>query len=80
MIERYSRKAAVIAAFLFTLALFAQGAHASIDVSPVRLDLSESHDKDVIHIGNRDETGKSYQVEVVAWSQTDERREEEGLD
>ena len=75
MIERYSRKAAVIAAFLFALGLFAQGAHASIDVSPVRLDLSDSQGKDVIHIGNRDETDKSYQVEVVAWSQTDERRE-----
>jgi fimbrial chaperone protein len=75
MNERYLGKAAVIAAFLFTLIFFAQGAHASIDVSPVRLDLSDSQDKDVIHIGNRDETEKSYQVEVVAWSQTDERRE-----
>ena len=75
MIERYSRKAAVIAAFFFTLGLFAPSTYASIDVSPVRLDLTDGHDKDVIHIGNRDESDKSYQVEVVAWSQTDERRE-----
>lgn len=75
MIERYSRKAAVIAAFLLILGFIVPSAQASVDVSPVRLDLSDDHDKDVIHIGNRDDSEKSYQVEVVAWSQTEERRE-----
>lgn len=42
---------------------------ASISVSPVRLDLDASHDKDVIRVTNQEDRQKSYQVEVVAWSQ-----------
>ena len=75
MSERYARKAASFAAFLISTGALAPLALASIDVSPVRIDLSDSHDKDVVRISNREESAKSYQVEVVAWTQTDERRE-----
>jgi fimbrial chaperone protein len=75
MTERYYGKAALGAAFLFIFGFYASVALASISVSPVRLDLSDDHDKDVVRISNQEETSKSYQVEVVAWSQTDERRE-----
>ncbi len=74
MKERNSGKAAKFAAFLITI-LIVPIAFATIDVSPVRLDLSDDHDKAVIRIGNQDSAAKSYEVEVVAWSQTDERRE-----
>jgi len=74
MKQRNSGKVAKFAAFLLII-LIAPIAFASIDVSPVRLDLSDDHDKDVIRIGNQDSATKSYEVEVVAWSQTDERRE-----
>jgi fimbrial chaperone protein len=75
MTERYLWKAAIYAAFLFIFGIYASTAIASISVSPVRLDLSDDHDKGVVRISNQEETSKSYQVEVVAWSQTDERRE-----
>ena len=75
MIERYNRKAAICAAFLFLSGIGFTAAHASLNVSPVRVNLSDSHTKDVIQISNQEESVKSYEVEVVAWSQTDERRE-----
>ena len=75
MTERYSRKAARFAAFLIILGIQFTSAHASLNVSPVRVNLSDSHSKDVIQITNQEDSVKSYQVEVVAWSQTDERRE-----
>lgn len=75
MKERYLWKAATIAAFLFILAGPIRNAIASMSVSPVRIDLSNDHDKDVIRVTNSEETAKSYQVEIVAWSQSDERRE-----
>jgi len=75
MTERYSRKAARFAAFLIILGIQFTSAHASLNVSPVRVNLSDGHSKDVIHITNQEDSVKSYQVEVVAWSQTDERRE-----
>lgn len=65
----------MVAAFLISTGVLAPLALASIDVSPVRIDLSDGHDKDVVRISNREDSAKSYQVEVVAWSQTDERRE-----
>ena len=75
MKERYLWKAAAIAAFLFILAGPIQNAIASMSVSPVRVDLSDDHDKDVVRVTNSEETAKSYQVEIVAWSQSEERRE-----
>ena len=75
MNERINRKAAVIAAFLFLSGLLTTTGHASINISPLRIDLSDDHDKDVIRITNQGDSAKSYEVEVVAWSQTDERRE-----
>jgi len=75
MIERYNRKAAICAAFLFLSGISFTAAHASLNVSPVRVNLSDSHTKDVIQITNQEESVKSYQVEIVAWSQTEERRE-----
>ncbi len=75
MTERYTWKAAVFAAFLLFSGVHTPSAIASIDVSPVRVDLSEDHDKGVVRISNHEDVAKSYQVEVVAWSQTDDRRE-----
>jgi len=75
MTERTLWKAAVFAAFLLIFGVHAPRAIASINVSPVRIELSEDHNKDVVRISNQEDAAKSYQVEVVAWSQTDERRE-----
>ncbi len=75
MTERFNRKAALVAAFLLVFGAHLPLTHASISVSPVRVDLTEEHNKDVVRISNQEETAKSYEVEVVAWSQTDERRE-----
>lgn len=75
MNERYTWKAASIAAFLFFSGILANDGHASVAISPVRVDLSDSHDKDVVRITNRESSARSYQVEVVAWSQTESRRE-----
>lgn len=75
MKERYKGKAAVFAAFLLIFGFGAGSAVAQIDVSPIRLELSQNHDKDVVRITNNEDHVKSYQVEVVAWSQTDDRRE-----
>ena len=75
MIERYSGKAARCAVFLILFQGLLLSANASISVSPVRLDLNESHTKDVIRVSNHEGTQKSYQVEVVAWSQEDGKPE-----
>jgi len=75
MKERYLWKAAALAAFLFISTGPIQSAVASMSVSPVRVDLSTEHDKDVIRVTNAEDTAKSYQVEIVAWSQSEERRE-----
>jgi fimbrial chaperone protein len=71
MTERYLGKAAIVAALLFLLLNATSSAYASISVSPVRLDLGTNHDKDVIRVSNLEGGQKSYQVEVVAWSQSD---------
>jgi fimbrial chaperone protein len=75
MTERYNWKAAILAAFLILFGAGFTAAHASLNVSPVRVNLSDSHTKDVIQITNQEDSAKSYEVEVVAWSQTNERRE-----
>jgi len=75
MTERYNRKAAIFAAFLILFGTGFTAAHASLNVSPVRVNLGGSHTKDVIQITNQEDSVKSYEVEVVAWSQTSERRE-----
>ncbi len=75
MIERITWKAAIAAAFLFLTIGLTLTAVASVAISPVRVDLSDSHDKDVVRITNRETSARSYQVETVAWSQTNERRE-----
>ena len=75
MKERYLWKAATIAAFLFISVVPAHDAAGSVAVSPVRIDLSDDHDKDVVRVSNSEQTAKSYQVEIVAWSQSEQRRE-----
>lgn len=75
MKERGAHKAALIAAFFFFSALQTGGALASMSVSPVRIYLDSEHDKDVVRVSNVETTAKSYQVEIVSWSQNDERRE-----
>lgn len=75
MKERYRWKAAIGAAFLFIFGGAPGAAQAQVAVSPVRIDLSDEHNKDVIHITNQEQTTKSFEVELVAWSQSDERRE-----
>lgn len=48
---------------------------AGVDISPVLVEMSEKQNKQVVRISNSDETPKSFQVDVVAWSQSDEERE-----
>lgn len=69
------QKAAVIAAFSFFLVIHTPAAVASIDVSPVRVDLSESRDKGIVRIINNEDHAMSYEVGVVSWAQNDERKE-----
>ena len=71
MTERYFGKTAVTAVFLLIFSVADSIAVASISVSPVRIDLGEAHTKDVIRVSNQEQRQKSYQVEVVAWSQED---------
>jgi fimbrial chaperone protein len=73
--ERYTGKAAGFAAFLLFFAGYPMAATASIDVSPVILELSDQRNKEVVRIGNTSDTAKSFQVDVVAWSQSDHERE-----
>lgn len=75
MKERSNGKAASIAAFLIILGLTATTAYAALNVSPVRVNLGDDHDKDAVRITNQETSTKSYEVEVVVWSQTEERRE-----
>jgi fimbrial chaperone protein len=41
----------------------------------VRIDLSDDHTKDVIRVSSQADSTMSYQVEIVAWSQSEDRRE-----
>ena len=69
------RKAAKFAAFLLFLSGPCSVALASVNVSPVIVHLSDGHNKDIIRISNGSEQPKSFQVDVVSWSQTKEERE-----
>lgn len=73
--ERYSRKAARCAAFLVFLAAVPATAPAAVDISPVVVEMSAQRDKDVVRISNTGDTAKSFEVTVVAWSQSDTERE-----
>ena len=75
MKERYPGKAALCAAFLFTALLIPSLSAAQVSISPIRVDLDKSRTKDIIRVGNQRDSEASYEVEVVAWSQTDDRRE-----
>ena len=74
-LERYTGKAASFAAFLLFCVVCPTALMASVDISPVVVELSEAHDKEVVRIGNGTESAKSFQVDVVAWSQSDPERE-----
>jgi len=75
MNERYLWKAVLGTAFLLILGGHLLTAEAQVAISPVRIDLSDDHNKDVIRISSQSETTVSYQVEIVSWSQSEERRE-----
>jgi fimbrial chaperone protein len=74
-IERYSRKAAFCAAFLFCLLGWSASALAAIDISPVLIAMSEERNKEVVRITNSGDTAKSFEVNAVAWSQSEKERE-----
>lgn len=73
--ERYTRKAAVFAAFLFLFLSLATAASASVSVSPVRVHLGDEDSRAVVRVANHGDASQSYQVEVVSWSQNDRERE-----
>jgi fimbrial chaperone protein len=75
MTERYKAKAARLAALLLFLGGYPLLAAASVSVSPVLVELSENHSKEVVRISNAGDTTKSFEVDVVAWSQSDVDRE-----
>jgi fimbrial chaperone protein len=75
MNERYLGKAVLGAAFLLIFWGLSSTAMAQVAISPVRVDLSDDHTKDVVRISSQTDKTVSYQVEIVAWSQTEERRE-----
>ena len=74
-LERLSGKAAGFAAFLIFCTACPVSAFAGVDISPVLVEMSEKQNKQVVRISNSGETAKSFQVDVVAWSQSDEERE-----
>ena len=74
-LERFTGKAAVTAAFLILMAGHPLVASASISVSPVLLELSSRHDKDVVRVANTSDAAKSFEINVVAWTQSEQQRE-----
>jgi fimbrial chaperone protein len=74
-LERLTGKAVRLAAFLFLFTGYPLTALAGIEISPVLLEMSEQQDKQVVRVGNSSETAKSFQVDVVAWSQSGDERE-----
>lgn len=72
--ERYTGKAAGFAAFLYLL-VFATTSGAAINVSPVLLELSETANKEVVRVTNSSDTPRSFEVNVVSWSQSKKERE-----
>lgn len=75
MNERYLGKAVLCAAFLLIFGGMPSAAIAQVAISPVRVDLSDDHTKDVIQISSQADKTMSYEVEIVSWSQSEERRE-----
>lgn len=75
MKERYIGKAVLCTAFLLIFWGPLTTAEAQVAISPIRVDLSDDHTKDVIRISSQASSTMSYQVEIVSWSQSDERRE-----
>lgn len=75
MKERYLWKAVRSTAFLLIFWGHLATAVAQVAISPVRIDLSDDHNKDVIRISSQADSAISYQVEVVSWSQSEDRRE-----
>lgn len=73
--ERYLGKAVVCTAFLLMFGGITPQAAAQVSISPVRIDLGEANSKDVIRISSQAEDARSFQVEIVAWSQTAADRE-----
>lgn len=74
-LERYTGKAAGLAAFLLICTGLPFAAMAAVDISPVLVEMSEQQDKQVVRISNSGEAAVSFQVDVVAWSQSTEERE-----
>lgn len=75
MNERYLRKAVLGTAFLLICGAFPAQVLAQVAISPVRIDLSDERAKDVIRLKSQADTPRSYEVEVVGWSQSEVDRE-----
>ena len=75
MNERFLRKAVLGTAFFLICGAFPAPVLAQVAISPVRIDLSDTRTKDVIRIKSQTETLRSYEVEVVSWSQSETERE-----
>jgi len=73
--ERSTGKAAGFAAFLIFFLGLGSVAGAAVNVSPVLLNLSEKTNKEVVRVTNSSDASKSFEVNVVAWSQSDKERE-----
>lgn len=72
---RYLRKAVLGTAFLLICGAFPAEILAQVAISPVRIDLSDERAKDVIRVKSQADTPRSYEVEVVGWSQSESERE-----
>ena len=75
MNERFLRKAVLGTAFFLICGAFPAPVLAQVAISPVRIDLSDERGKDVIRIKSQADTPRSYEVEVVSWSQSETERE-----
>lgn len=76
MMERFNRKAVLCTAFLVFFSMYSGPSLAGMGVSPVLVNLSDQITKGAVEVSNQDDISRSYQVEIVAWSQTEEQREE----
>jgi len=74
-LERYIRKAAALVALLLFCTGYPLTAPAAVDISPVLVEMSEQQNKQVVRVNNSGDAAKSFQVDVVAWSQSTEERE-----
>jgi fimbrial chaperone protein len=62
-------------AFLLICGTFPAEVLAQLAISPVRIDLSDARAKDVIRVKSQADSSRSYEVEVVGWSQSESERE-----